>query len=111
MKSLPQALHDRAELLARAHPLQTVAALLGLNPSQISRMKKRGWRAPPDGRRRRPMPQDFAIRSRTMSHNELVAHYRAGNSTVHRWFAELTFRRPSMKGDNLRSRGAQRTVA
>lgn len=104
VKSLSQQMHDRARRLAQVHPLQTVAELIGVLPSQISRMKKRGWKAPPDGAPRRPMPADFPIQSRHMSHGELTRHYRAGNTTVSRWFRELEHRRPSWRGQRHPSR-------
>lgn len=91
-----QEMHDRAELLARVHPMQTVAALIGVLPSQLTRMKKRGWKAPQNWQRRRPMPGDFAIQSRHMSHAELCAHYVAGRRTVTRWMHELPNARPKM---------------
>ena len=89
MRSLPQHVVDRARRLADVHPLQTVAELIGVRPSQVTRMKRRGWIAPPDGRPSRPMPTDFAIQSTHMSQNDLVRHYRAGISTVQRWKREL----------------------
>ena len=51
-RRLDQALHDRAELLARDHPLGVVADLLELHPSQITQMRKRGWKALPKESRR-----------------------------------------------------------
>lgn len=105
MRSLPQAMYDRARLLADVHPLQTVASIIGVKPGQISRMKARGWKAPPDGRSKRPMPTDFAIQSAHMTFADLTRHYGAGNSTVIRWFAELPNRRPSWRGLHLKGRG------
>lgn len=102
-RRLDQALHDRAELLARSHPLGTVAEILKLNPSQVSGMKKRGWKALPEGAPRRPRPADFQVRSSDMSFDELKAHYGVGNSTLIRWFRETPNRRPSWRGDPLRN--------
>jgi len=102
-RRLDQALHDRAELLARAHPLGTVAEILKLSPSQISGMKKRGWKALPEGAPRRARPTDFEIQSAGMTFAELCAHYGVGHSTLIRWFKDTPNRRPSWRGDNLRS--------
>lgn len=102
MRALPQSLIDRAELLARSHQLQEVAAILGLHPSQISEMKKRGWKEGITGRKVRPVPSDFAFMSNRMSHAELVVHYRAGWRTVQRWFRETRNARPSRRGECLR---------
>jgi hypothetical protein len=96
-----QAFYDRAELLARAHPLQDVAAILGIQPSQVTRMKQRGWKLAPPGRKRRPIPSDFSIQAGLMTFAELVAHYRTGNQTVLRWMREGKDVRPSWKGRNL----------
>lgn len=104
MRSIPQSVHDRAKLLATVHPLRTVAELVGVLPSQLSRMKSRGWVAPPDGRPKRPMPNDFAIQSRSLTFSELADHYGAGNATVRRWIGQLQNPRPSWKGRNLRRR-------
>ena len=93
MRSLPQHVVDRARRLADVHPLQTVAELIGVRLAQISRMKKRGWVAPPDGRPTRPMPADFAIQSGNMSQRELMRHYGARITTVRRWSRELRERR------------------
>lgn len=102
-RRLDQALHDRAELLARSHPLGTVAEILKLSPSQISGMKKRGWKALPEGAPKRPRPTDFELTSSRMTFEELCRHYKAGNSTMIRWFAETRNRRPSWRGDPLRN--------
>lgn len=101
MRSIPQHVHDRARLLATVHPLQTVAELIGVKPSQITKMKQRGWIAPPDGRPERPMPSDFAIVSRHMTTRELQTHYRAGFPSIQRWFSQLPQRRPSWRGRAL----------
>ena len=102
-RRLDQALHDRAEQLARSHPLGTVAEILKLNPSQISGMKKRGWKALPEGAPRRPVPTDFDIQAAGMTFAELCAHYGVGHSTLIRWFKETKNPRPSWRGDNLRN--------
>jgi len=93
-RAIPQSVCDRAELLARAHPLQTVAEILGLHPGQITRMKKRGWRQAGHNSHARPMPSDFAIMAGRMSYRELVQHYRAGNDTIGKW---LQVTRPKWK--------------
>lgn len=98
MTPIPQSVVDRAELLARSHPLQTVAELIGVHPSQITRMKRRGWRAADYSSRVRPMPSDFPILHHEMSFGELVDHYRAGNATVARWMRQVSNRRPSWRG-------------
>lgn len=100
MRPIPQAVVSRAELLARAHPLQTVAALIGVTPSQITLMKKRGWKAA-RVKPLRPMPNDFAIQSAHMTFDELVKHYRAGTATVGRWMREVPEPRPSWRAKAL----------
>lgn len=99
---IDQALCDRAELLARAHPLGAVADILKLHPSQITRMRKRGWKAATHKSMFRPRPSDFAFRSAEMTFAELAKHYRCGNTTLMRWFDEQPGRRPSWRGDALR---------
>ena len=100
---MPQSLIDRAELLARSHELQVVAELLGLQPSQITAMKKRGWKEAISGRPKRPMPTDFVFAANRMTFDELAAHYRAGNGTIQRWLREARGIRPSRKGEALRT--------
>jgi len=102
MRALPQSLIDRAELLSRSHEQQVVAELLGLNPSQISRMKKRGWKEAISGRPTRPAPSDFAWMAHRLTFSELAEHYRAGNNTIQRWLREAAPQRRSRKGDSLR---------
>ncbi|HEY8604706.1 hypothetical protein [Tsuneonella suprasediminis] len=102
MRAHPQSLVDRAELLARSHDLKVVAELLGLQPSQITAMKKRGWKEAISGRPMRPMPGDFAWMASRMTFGELATHYRAGNSTIKRWLREAAMTRRSRKGDHLR---------
>lgn len=97
-RRIDQALCDRAELLARAHPLGTVATLLDLHPSQITRIKQRDWRAADHRGKFRPRPTDFAIQSAHLTFAELVAHYGCGTRTLIRWFAETPGRRPSWQG-------------
>lgn len=89
MRPIPQSVCDRAELLARSHPLGIVAELLGKQPSTITRMKKRGWKANDYSCKRRARPSDFAIQAANMPHAELVRHYRAGTSTITRWLREI----------------------
>lgn len=91
----PQSLVSRAELLSRSHELQVVAELLDLQPSQITKFKKRGWKEGCTGRSKRPVPDDFAFMAGRMTKTELCRHYRAGFPTVLRWFREKpTFHRP-----------------
>jgi uncharacterized protein YjcR len=92
MKALPQSLHDRAELLARSHPLSTVAQILGVRPNTISVMRKRGWKACELDPRLRPVPTDWQIQARHMKHAELCEHYGAGTVTVSRWLREHPIR-------------------
>ena len=101
-KVIDQAMCDRAKRLAAVHALQEVAAIIGVHPSQITRMRKRGWIAATHRSRIRRRPGDFAIQSAHMTYAELQAHYRCGASTLTRWFAETPHRRPSWKGDALR---------
>lgn len=102
MRAHPQSLVDRARLLSQWHNLQDVAAILGLQPSQITAFKQRGWREAISGAPKRPQPNDFAFQARRMSFNELTAHYRAGNSTIQRWLAELPCPPRSRRGECLR---------
>lgn len=102
MRAHPQELVDRAARLARWHPLQDVAAILGVQPSQITSWKKRGWKAAERGRSKRPVPEDFAWMAGRMTFAELTRHYRAGNSTVLRWLREAAPSRRSRKGDVFR---------
>ncbi len=95
---IDQALCDRAELLSRSHPLGTVAQLLGLRASTISRMRKRGWVAADWRSKVRPRPADFAIQSAHLTYAELLAHYACGPRALQRWFAETPARRPSWQG-------------
>lgn len=99
---IDQALCDRAERLARVHPLGDVAAILGLHPSQISRIRKRGWRAVPLGRLVRRRPGDLSIQQADMTFAELTEHYQCGNSTMLKWLSETPGRRASWRGRNLR---------
>lgn len=102
MRAHPQALVSRAEVLARSHELQVVAELLGLKRSQITQMKKRGWKEAISGVPQRPAPNDFAWMAGRMTFGELSAHYRAGNRTIARWLREVAPHRRSRKGDALR---------
>ena len=86
---LPQDVHDRAELLCRSHDQKTVAGLLGVCEDVIGAMRRRGWKAVPPGRHRRPRPSDFAIQVRHMKQQELRAHYRTGCDNITRWRREL----------------------
>lgn len=99
---IDQRMCDRAQLLAREHPLGTVAALLGLHASQISRIRKRGWRAATHLALHRARPADLAIQQEHLSFAELCAHYRCGNTTLQRWLADLPGRRPCWRGRNRR---------
>lgn len=104
MGRIPQHVHDRARRLAEVHPMKTVAAMIGVRPSQLSKMKRRGWRAVPEGVPQRPMPSDFAIQSRHMSNRDLARHYRTGLAVVRRWLSQLPNPRASLRGHNLRGR-------
>lgn len=102
VRAHPQATVDRARLLARHHPLQDVASILGVQPSMITAFKKRGWQEGPTGAPRRERPVDFAWCANRMTFGELTRHYRAGNSTVQRWLRELGPSRKSRRGETLR---------
>lgn len=90
--------------------MKVVAELVGVRPSQLSKMKQRGWIAP-SGPALRPMPADFPIQSRHMSHRALAAHYRTGLAVVRRWFSELPNPRPSRRGRNLTHAGRKAASA
>lgn len=100
-RAIPQSLHDRAELLARSHPLQVVAELIGKHPSQVTAMKRRGWKAADWSSKCRAMPRDFPRMRLIMTSTELCAHYVAGTWTVARWMKECP--RRSRRGENLRT--------
>lgn len=102
VKAHPQAMVDRARLLARYHPLQDVASILGVQPSQITAFKNRGWREGLGGRPPRAMPADFVYFANRMTFGELTRHYRAGNTTVQRWLHEVGSGRKSRRGETLR---------
>lgn len=111
---IDQAFCDRARLLAAVHPLQDVAAILRVSSSQITRIKQRGWRAATHDAMRRPRPSDFQLRQSELSFRELGAHYRCGNTTLMRWFAELRAEgkaRASWRGDSLRSTPRRGAIA
>lgn len=103
MKPLPQSIHDRAKLLASVHSLQTVAELLHLWPSTITRMKQSGWKARDYSCKVRPRPNDFAIQARHMTNAELVRHYRSSFHTVGRWLREKPVR-GSLRGLGVKGR-------
>jgi hypothetical protein len=105
---LPQALHDRARRLFAIHGTTTTAAILGLHYTAIWRMRKRGWKQGQPGRRR-PIPSDFAIQARHMTHAELVAHYRAGTQTVTRWLREKPARPLLNPGKRPRGKTSHRS--
>lgn len=98
--TIPQSVIDRAELLARSHPLYVVAELVKLHPSQLSEIKKRGWKAVDYSCKIRPLPADFSLYANRLSFDELVKHYRAGEHTVVRWLKECP--RPSRRGMALK---------
>lgn len=89
---IPQRLYDRAELLARSHPLGTVAEIMRLGRSTISKMKKRGWKAVDYAPLRRPVPNDWGIVAPDHSVNELAAIYRTTPRTISRWLREKPVR-------------------
>jgi hypothetical protein len=97
MKPIPQQLYDRAELLARSHPMGAVSLILGVCRPTLSLMKKRGWRAVDYSASRRPVPGDFVIQAKGMTHGELMTHYRAASRTIARWMRERRPRPPMKK--------------
>jgi hypothetical protein len=88
----------RAALLARWHPIEDVAVILGVHMASIYRLKQRGFQPPPCGRR--PMPTDFSIQARFKTTRELMAHYKAGPLAVRRWLEERP--RPRFKPGKVR---------
>jgi hypothetical protein len=101
---IPQRLYDRAELLARSHPLGTVAEIMGIGRTTVSKMKKRGWKAVDYSSLRRPVPTDWAWRAPDMSVNELAAYYGTCSRTVCRWLREKPVR-PLWRKSTRRPRG------
>ena len=108
MRRLPQSLHDRAELLARSHSQNTVAEILGLRASTITEMKQRHWKAKGPDPRLRPVPTDFCIQARHMTHAQLCEHYRTSPRVISRWMREKQ-PRPRIKSKG-RPRRASVTV-
>lgn len=88
MKAAAPSIVARAERLARVHPVDAVADIVGLHRTTVYRLRNRGWRPTRNGPPLRPVPSDFAIQARHMTSGELATHYRAGTRTVARWLAE-----------------------
>lgn len=98
-RRIDQALCDRARHLAEYYPLKQVAAALDLHPSQITLIKRRGWKpTEKEGAPERVPPPDLAERQAVMTFAELCAYYQAGTSTVARWLRNLPGRRPHWRG-------------
>lgn len=91
-RCIPQSQYDRAELLARSHPLGVVAEIMGIGRTTISKMKARNWRATSYDRTRRPVPSTWGIYATSMTINELAAHYRTCPRTTCRWMREKPVR-------------------
>jgi len=92
MSAIPPPLCARAELLARAHPIATVAELTGIDRGTVYALRARGWRALDPGRNRRARPTDFAIWSGRESREQLRLRYRTGPQVIQRWRHELAER-------------------
>lgn len=101
---ISQALCDRAEILARSHPIATVAELIGVHYATVYRMRARGWKAADYGSKKRPVPTDFAFTGKRLTVREIYKHYRAGPVAVRRWFAEKPVR-PRFKPGTVRQLG------
>ena len=100
-----QAFCDRARRLADVHELQVVADILHISPSQVTRMKERGWKALKEGRPERTRPDDFQDLQWTMTAAQLAKHYGAGTGTIVKWARQLRdqgLARPDWRGDNRR---------
>lgn len=89
---IPQSQYDRAELLARSHPIGTVAEIMGVGRSVVSKMKRRNWIATSYDHTRRPVPSDWGILAVEMSTRELAAHYRTTGRVIKRWMQEKPVR-------------------
>lgn len=86
---LPLEVCERAERLAKWHGICAAAEIVGISRTSVWRLRKRGWKACNHADQRRPMPSDFAIQSRHMTHDELRAHYQASSQCITRWRREL----------------------
>lgn len=93
---------ERAERLSRWHPVVDAAAIIGVHPATVYRMKARGWRE--SSRGQRPIPSDFQIQAKRKTVAELMAHYRAGYRAVRRWLDERP--RPRFKPGKVRQQVA-----
>ena len=102
MTPIPQSTVDRARRLAEVHALQDVARIIGVHPSQITKMKKLGWKAADYSCRRRARPGDFGIMAHRLTFAALARHYKAGNATIARWLRELPHPPRNRRGDALR---------
>jgi hypothetical protein len=89
---IPQSTYDRAELLARSHPLGTVAEIMGVHRSTVSKMKARAWRAVDYKHTRRPIPSTWGLYAPDLTVNQLAAHYRTPPRTICRWMRERPVR-------------------
>ena len=95
---IPQSQYDRAELLARSHPLGTVADIMGVGRSTVSKMKGRGWKATDYRHTRRPVPSTWGIIAPDLPVNALAAHYGTSHRTIARWLRERPVRGPMKRG-------------
>lgn len=89
---IPQSMYDRAELLSRSHPLGTVAEIMRVGRTTISKMKKRGWKAVNYDSLRRPVPSNWGIVAPDHSVNELARIYGTPPRTICRWLREKPVR-------------------
>lgn len=83
---------DRARRLSAIHTHRTVCELTGISSSTLCELKKRGFRSAQRGFR--PVPNDWGIVAPDLTSTELQRHYRAGPSTIKRWFRERAVPRP-----------------
>lgn len=100
LRHIPQSTVDRARRLSEVHRNEDVASILGLFPSQISKMRRNGWKATDYSCKVRARPTDFAIQATGMTIPELMRHYRAAYKTVRRWMDEAKPRK-SWRGSGL----------
>jgi len=83
---------ERARRLSEVHGHRTVCELTGIASSTLSELKKRGFKSAQRGFR--PVPTDWSLVAPDLTSTELQRHYRAGPSTITRWFRERPVPRP-----------------
>ena len=96
---VPQDVIDRCKALYETHGrLETVSEIVGIHPSQLSAIKKRGWREAVI-QEKRPMPDDFPFMAHRLKASDLVEHYRCSYRVLARWRSKLSIPVKSRRGE------------